>query len=230
MLAAVGVAGMAGMAGTATLVGCSRSEDTSANKVQNEASGNEADTSTAQVPDTTPDTAPNTTPGTAPDNAAGEVAIGTAQRLEGWDGVNNLFNDGRFYFGGQPDEASLKRLASEKGVVTVINIRNESEMGSLGFDEKATVEEMGATYVNIPVSPATFSAADVDRFAAAVEASDGPVLLHCGSSSRAGGMWAAYLVMKQGMDVNTAIERGRAAGLRSGSMVKAVTRILSDDG
>ena len=47
----------------------------------------------------------------------------------------------------------------------------------------------------IPVTPKSFSADVVDRFAKALdEASGGGVLVHCASSNRAGGIWAAYLV------------------------------------
>lgn len=211
---------MAILVASAALVGCSESADDSAidrgTDAATDTSGYGASNTESEAPDASPDAAAD--------------AIGTATRLDGWDGVNNLFNDGRFYFAGQVDEASFKRLADEKGIVTVVNIRGQSEIDSLGFDEKATVEALGAAYVHIPVSPATLSAEDVKRFAAAVEASDGPVLLHCGSSNRVGAMWAAYLVMERGMDVETAIERGRAAGLRADSLVEAVNRVVTEGG
>lgn len=151
-----------------------------------------------------------------------------AVRLEGWEAVNNLFQDGRMYFGGQPDEASLARLASEAGVKTVINIRNPEEMSRVAFDESAVVESLGMKYVNIPVSPDTFSDRDVTRFAEVLSSTDDPVLLHCASSNRVGGMWAAYLVEHQSVAVEDAIELGRAAGLRSESMVAATRRVMGD--
>ncbi|MCH8269658.1 MAG: protein tyrosine phosphatase family protein [Planctomycetes bacterium] len=205
---------------SAALAGCSEPADDSATDTT-------ADTSTSTSGDASSNAA-SETPDTTPDKVTD--AIGTATRLDGWDGVNNLFNDGRFYFAGQVDEASFKRFAEEKGIATVVNIRQESEMESLGFDEVATVEELGMTYVNIPVTTGTFSAEDVKRFADAVEATDGPLLLHCGSSNRVGAMWAAYLVIEHGMDVETAIERGRAAGLRSDSLVDAVNRVIAEGG
>jgi len=212
------------LAASAALVGCSESADETTDETATGAatgtSGDAASTAGNESPDETPEAA----------SEAGADAIGTATRLDGWDGVNNLFNDGRFYFAGQVDEASFKRLAEEKGIVTVVNIRGQSEIDSLGFDEKAAVEALTMAYVHIPVSAATFSAEDVKRFAEAVEASDGPVLLHCGSSNRVGAMWAAYLVMEHGMDVKTAIERGRAAGLRADSLVEAVNRVVTEGG
>ncbi len=168
-------------------------------------------------------TAPAASPETKP--VAGE--IGTAERLEGWDGVNNLFRDGSFYFSGQPDEASLGRLAAEDGIATVVNLRGASELDSLGFDERAVVERLGITYVSIPVTPQTFSIEDVRSFAEAVEAAKGPILLQCGSSNRAGGMWAAYLAIERGVDLDAALEKGRAAGMRSDTVEDAVKRVVS---
>jgi uncharacterized protein (TIGR01244 family) len=156
------------------------------------------------------------------------VAGDGAVQLSGWSGVNNLFQDGRMYFGGQPDEASLTRLAEEAGVTTVINLRNEGEMSRLGFDEVGLVQARGLNYVSVPLSPDSFSAMDVARFAAAVESTEEPVLLHCASSNRVGGMWAAYLVRHRGMDLEEAIRQGKAAGLRSESMIQATRRVARE--
>lgn len=168
-----------------------------------------------------------TPPAASPVTTSAAGDIGTAQRLEGWDGVNNLFRDGSFYFSGQPDEASLGRLATEDGITTVVNLRRPSELDSLGFDERAVVEGLGMTYVSIPVTPQTFSIEDVRRFAKAVEAAKGPILLQCGSSNRVGGMWAAYLAIERGVDLDEALEKGRAAGMRSDSVAQAVKRVVS---
>ncbi len=148
-----------------------------------------------------------------------------AVRLDDWAGINNLFQDGRMYFGGQPDEASLARLAGEAGVKTIVNIRFPEEMSRVSFDEQAVVDSLGLRYVTIPVSPASFSQEDVDRFAEVLSETDEPVLLHCASSNRVGGMWAAYLAMHRGVSAGEAIELGRSAGLRSDGMVAAVRRV-----
>jgi uncharacterized protein (TIGR01244 family) len=154
----------------------------------------------------------------------GEVAV--AQRVDGYSGVNNLFHDGSFFFAGQPDAASLQRLA-EEGVRTVINLRRPSELEGLAFDEPAVVEEAGMSYWNIPVTPATLSADHVDQLAEILAQVEGPVMLHCGSSNRVGGLWATYLVRHRGMDVEEAIDIGKAAGLRSQGMIDAVRRVVA---
>ncbi|MBT8398949.1 MAG: protein tyrosine phosphatase family protein [Rhodothermia bacterium] len=154
-----------------------------------------------------------------------ETSGAEAVRLEGWASVNNLFTSGRMYFGGQPDQEALVRLATAQGVKTVVNIRFPEEMGSVDFNEQAVAESLGLRYVTIPVSPGSFSQHDVDRFAQVLGETDEPVLLHCASSNRVGGMWAAYLSMHRGVEPDDALELGRSAGLRSEGMVAAVRRV-----
>lgn len=156
-----------------------------------------------------------------------DAPVGVARPLDGWEDVKNVYQDGEFYFAGQPQESAWNRFASE-GVVTVVNLRAPSEMANLGYDEPAIVESLGMRYVNIPVSPDTFSVGDVDKLDAVLSETSGPVLIHCGSSNRVGGVWAAYLARERGMDVETAIERGKAAGLHSEVMVEAARRVAGE--
>lgn len=153
------------------------------------------------------------------------VAVDRAAPQQGWEGVNNLYRDNLFYFGGQPDEAAFKRLAEEAGIKTVINLRQPQELERLDFDEPALVEELGLRYVNIPITPDAFSIEDVDRFSAVLAETGGPVLLHCASANRAGGLWAAYLVRHRGFALEEAISRGQTAGLNRDTMIEAVKRV-----
>ena len=157
------------------------------------------------------------------------VAVDEAAPQQDWEGINNLFRDGLFYFGGQPDAAAFQRLAEEAGIQTVINLRRPQELERLDFDEPAVVEALGMRYVNIPITPDGFSAADVDRFAAVLAETKGPVLLHCGSSNRAGGLWAAYLAQHRSIDLDEAIRRGKTAGLSRETMIEAVRRVAQEE-
>ena len=156
-----------------------------------------------------------------------EAPVGVATSLDGWDDVNNVFRDGDVFFAGQPQETAWNRFADE-GVGVVINIRQPSELESLEYDEPNAVEALGMRYVSIPMTPDSFSAADVDRLAEVLAESTEPVLIHCGSSNRVGGMWAAYLVRERGMDLDVAMERGKAAGMRSDSVMEAVRRVANE--
>jgi uncharacterized protein (TIGR01244 family) len=101
-------------------------------------------------------------------------------------------------------------------------------MAALPFDEAELARQLGMEYAAIPVSPQSFCAADVERFAGMIEQAEGPVLVHCGAADRVGAMWAAYAVRRQGLALEPALDAGRKAGLRSGSMVQAVRRVAGE--
>lgn len=141
-------------------------------------------------------------------------------------GFTNLSRDGEVYFAGWPSEAGLRALAA-RGVHTVISLKTVDEIrAAKGYDAQAVAGSLGITLVVIPVRAGNFSAADVAAFAAAFDASRGPVLVHCGSSNTAGGMWAAYLALHRGLGAADAIDRGRAAGLRDGAMMDATQAVI----
>lgn len=151
----------------------------------------------------------------------------TAAPLDGWADVRNVSRAGEFTFAGQPTEASLRQYAADGGAM-VIDLRTHQEHDSPDFDEAAEVKGLGMSYVNIPMSPASFSAGDVDRLGEALDEAKGPVLLHCGTSNRVGGMWAAYLARKRGWSTEAAMEAGRAAGMRSEDVEEAARRVISE--
>lgn len=117
------------------------------------------------------------------------------------------------YVAGQPTEAALSTMR-DKGVTRVISLRTSREMDNreiVPFDEAAAVKELGMDYVHIPLGgPDTpYTAEALDRFASAIEASEGGVLLHCTVAWRASHMWAAYLVAHQGFSVADAVAYGQ---------------------
>ena len=100
-------------------------------------------------------------------------------------------------------------LASH-GFKTVIDLRTANEGTA---DEKALIDRHGMIYINIPMTVAGISQEQLTSFTRALEASQTPILIHCGSGNRAGAMWASYQIMK-GMDPEKALEAGRKAGMR----------------
>ena len=122
---------------------------------------------------------------------------------------------------GQPSPEAWERL-KKLGFKTVINVRTEAEGAK---DEEKVVTAHGLRYVWVPVMPATLSAKDVDAVAAALgDAGAEPVLLHCASANRSGGLWAAVLA-RQGKSADEAEAEGVKAGLSSDSMKQAVRRV-----
>jgi len=127
-------------------------------------------------------------------------------------------------FGGQPTEEPLQALAAD-GLSVVLDLRSESE--DRGFDESAALQDLGVSYVTIPVDadrleqPETF-----ERFIEAMKNAEGPTLVHCASGNRVGALYYAYLAAEKGVDREEALARAKENGLRSSSLEKAVDRYL----
>jgi uncharacterized protein (TIGR01244 family) len=124
---------------------------------------------------------------------------------------------------GQPSPETLARLGA-LGFKTIVNLRTEREGAA---EEKAVVEAQGLRYVWVPVTPDTFSLADVEAVEKVLDdPSAGPVLFHCGSSNRVGAVWAVIQARK-GKSLAEADAAGREAGMRSPQMEAAVRRVLA---
>ena len=136
---------------------------------------------------------------------------------ETWGGVDNVVRVRHLYFSGQPDDETL-RVAQEKGVTTIINLRDPSESA---WDEKSAVEALGLHYVNVPVRHGsnTLDSAAMSAIEAAVKAQHGePVLLHCSSGNRAAAWLAVHLVTTHDMPLDDALSVAKKAGLTSAGM------------
>lgn len=113
---------------------------------------------------------------------------------------------------GQPDQAALEGFAKD-GYAAVIDLRGVDE--DRGFDEKTAVEELGMSYVPLPISGVDgISYENASALDALLEGIDGPVLLHCASSNRVGALLALRLKMNGGSS-EEALDLGDAAGLTS---------------
>lgn len=147
------------------------------------------------------------------------------------DGFEGIAADtGTTLVSGQPTEEALRTLASN-GYSTVINLRRPSEMDDrekVSFDEAALVEELGLTYVNIPLGgdDHPYSPAALGTFEQAMAQAEGKVLLHCRSAWRASQMWAAYLVSAQGFEPAEAVDHAEAINFDSVPMEDLLGRDL----
>ena len=107
----------------------------------------------------------------------------------------------------------------------MIDIRSESEGLA---EEKASVEGQGLRYVSVPMTAQSFTLADALKIKGVIDdPASGPVLLHCASSNRVGGV-IAVIEAKNGKSLDQALEEGKKAGLRSDAMVEAVKRVLAE--
>jgi len=112
----------------------------------------------------------------------------------------------------------------------VINLRTEEEMAErVGFDEAAVLDDLGVRYVHLPL-PREGRDAWLRAFTAEMKRTRGPVLIHCGSSNRAGAVWGRYLRVERGFTADAALLRARAAGVRSESLEAWVTSPVPREG
>ncbi len=159
--------------------------------------------------------------------AAGDDTRRAIRTLEVGDTLNVTTFDNKVYFAGQPTEEALKQFA-ELGVKTVINLRGESELASLGFDEKEAVEKAGMTYVHAPMGRELPPETTLKRIMDALDTNaDAPVLLHCASSNRVGTIWSVYAALRGGLATESALSEGQAAGMHAPALEKAAREALS---
>ena len=113
--------------------------------------------------------------------------------------------------GGQPTPEQLQ-AASEAGFETVINIRVPGEPGT--DTEQELVESLGMTYVSLPVQGAAGMTEENARaLAEALAEAEQPVLLHCGSGNRIGGLFALMAFHLDDKTIDEALAFGKEAGL-----------------
>ena len=113
--------------------------------------------------------------------------------------------------GGQPEATAWAALAAA-GVTTVVNLRADLEMPER--NEALEVASAGLTYVNVPVAGAdTLKPDQAAALWQALEASPGPVLVHCGTGNRCGALLALVEAWHRGGSSREALDFGRRAGL-----------------
>jgi protein tyrosine phosphatase (PTP) superfamily phosphohydrolase (DUF442 family) len=119
---------------------------------------------------------------------------------------------------GQPEPGHFKALGAQ-GVKTVIDIRDAMEPRS--FDEPALVRQLGMTYLNVSVRQGALDDAVMDSVLAAIRQSDGqPLLLHCASANRVGGVLIPYFMMDKGMSEEDAVAAAMKVGLRGADLLE----------
>ena len=120
------------------------------------------------------------------------------------------------YIAGQPTERALREM-KKLGITTVINLRMPQEMERIGFDEPKLIADLGMRYVYIPMrggdGEQSYSPQTLRKFADAMKAADGKVLLHCTVAWRASHIWAAYLIQEKGLADSVALAHARAINL-----------------
>lgn len=119
--------------------------------------------------------------------------------------------DENLLVGAQPSPEQIRELA-KAGFTTVISLRQDGEPGTEG--ERANVQASGMRFVQVPVAGADdLTEARIKEVDEAIEASEGPVFLHCGTSNRAGSVVALRAFYFQGKSMGEALSLGQRAGM-----------------
>ena len=133
------------------------------------------------------------------------------------EGREDLFQAGRIYFGGQPDEEMLRWLADE-GVRVVINLRTKEEMETHTkekFDEVDLVKQLGLRYFSFPLGGKVgYSPQAVDTLAETLDQHQAKTFIHCTYGGRVSYLWVAYLIKYKGLSIEAAINIGKIMKFR----------------
>ncbi len=119
---------------------------------------------------------------------------------------------------GQPGPEHLAALR-EAGAEVVFDIRDPMEPRP--FDEAETVRSLGMEYVNVPVRQGALDDELMERALAQLRGHAGqPMLLHCASANRVGGVLIPYFILDRGMSEEEAVEAAMAVGLRGPDLLE----------
>ena len=148
---------------------------------------------------------------TAPD--AAETPATPAPETVAIDGMRNVVRVGNITVGAQPSPEGLAQ-AAELGYTVVVSNR---AAGEIDWDERAVLDSLGIEFISMPMpGPVNeITDAQVDQFDRVVSVPGANVLLHCASGNRASGLWATWLVEKQGVEPERALELAAMGGMGS---------------
>ncbi len=94
------------------------------------------------------------------------------------------------YVTGQLYETDLE-LAAKQGVRSIMNNRPDGEAPGqpLSADLAKAAEDLGMTFVNVPIDARSISREDVEAFAKACDELERPLLIFCRSGARSMKVW-----------------------------------------
>jgi uncharacterized protein (TIGR01244 family) len=144
------------------------------------------------------------------------------------EGIRNFSKvDATVACGGAVDPTALAALKKD-GYVSVINLRLATEAGANVDQERAAATVAGLKYIHLPFNAAMPDAKVVESFLAAVaDKSNQPVLIHCGSANRVGGVWMIKRVLQDGWTIDRARDEAQTIGLRDPQLTAFATEYIN---
>ena len=125
---------------------------------------------------------------------------------------NFLRIDDQFCTGGQPRIEHLEVL-KKSGIRAIINLRLPSEHRA--DEERATAEQLGLKYINIPVAFGDPKEEQATEFLRVTDDPENrPVFIHCTAAIRVGAFWMIRRVLRDGWSLEKAQDEATRVGLR----------------
>ena len=104
-----------------------------------------------------------------------------------------------------------KAAIAKEGYKLILNLRSPQEEGFLE-NEQEQAEAAGLNYVNIPVKLDNMSEELADKVLQQIDSLPKPLLTHCKAGLRSGAFSLMYIVTKEGMSADAAMDKGKAMG------------------
>ena len=112
--------------------------------------------------------------------------------------------------GGQPSPAQFEVLA-DQGYGTIVNLRGPDENGNT---DPAQIESLGMQYFALPIIGAdSLNEQNARKLGEILAQADAPVVVHCASGNRVGGLFALKAYYFDGKSPEEALAIGRQAGM-----------------
>jgi uncharacterized protein (TIGR01244 family) len=118
---------------------------------------------------------------------------------------------GNLLIASQPTPAALEALAKQ-GYRIVVSTRG---LGEVNWDERAAVEALGMTFVEIPMANPVMAITDQEVAELDTVLRQGQrTVLHCASANRSAGLWGVWLAERRGVKRGEALRLATLAGMR----------------
>lgn len=126
--------------------------------------------------------------------------------------IKNVHKCDSLFLAGQFTEADIAKLKEAK-IKKVITLRTE---GEVNWNEAMALKKAGIELVKIPFrQPESLTDEVFTKVREALADQENPVLMHCGSANRVGGVWLPYRVLDEGIELEQAIKEAKTVGLRA---------------
>jgi uncharacterized protein (TIGR01244 family) len=112
---------------------------------------------------------------------------------------------------GQISSEELKELAFQ-GFKSVLNLRSPDEKDFLN-DEQKQAEAVGLEYVNVPLNPKEANQQLTTQAILEIDNLPKPILIHCASGARAGGIALIADAIKAGLTYEEVVQKANAVGI-----------------